>query len=139
MGCIKNYGLGCLRQTVCTALLALSKLPPDDGWEAASFWIYTPWFTMSLTFFLYLIRVRRNDRPSDQGRGPKSRRDRSWRSPSRSHGLSRRPDFTSSVPLVRSLPRGRAAFDSWVVGGQRIPLPALTPSLTVQAIGFTER
>ena len=50
-------------QTVCSSVLALSKLWPDDGWDVASFWLYTAWFATSAIFFLYLIRVRRNDEP----------------------------------------------------------------------------
>lgn len=50
-------------QTVCSALLTLNKLRPDDGWDAASFWVFLAWFAISAVYFLYLLRVRRNDAP----------------------------------------------------------------------------
>lgn len=50
-------------QAVCSSLLALNKLWPDDGLDVLSFWIYTAWFAVSVAQFLYLLRVRRNDAP----------------------------------------------------------------------------
>jgi hypothetical protein len=50
-------------QTICSALLLLNKLWPEDGWDAASFWLYLAWFAISATYFLYLLRVLRNDAP----------------------------------------------------------------------------
>jgi hypothetical protein len=50
-------------QTVCSALLALNQLWPDRVRDAASFWLYLAWFAISATYFLYLLRVRRNDAP----------------------------------------------------------------------------
>jgi hypothetical protein len=50
-------------QAVCSALLTLNKLWPDDGWDAVSFWVYAAWFATSTIYFLYLRRVRRNDAP----------------------------------------------------------------------------
>lgn len=50
-------------QVACSSLLTLNKLRPDDGWDAASFWVFLVWFAISTIYFLYLIRVRRNDAP----------------------------------------------------------------------------
>jgi len=50
-------------QTVCSGFLTLGKLWPNNGWDAASFWIYTAWFIVSAILFLHLLRVRRNDWP----------------------------------------------------------------------------
>ena len=35
-------------QAVCSSLLALNKLWPDDGLDVLSFWIYTAWFAVSV-------------------------------------------------------------------------------------------
>jgi hypothetical protein len=50
-------------QAVCSAPLALNKLQPDDGWDVVSFWVYAVGFATSTIYFLYLLRVRRNDAP----------------------------------------------------------------------------
>lgn len=50
-------------QALCSALLTLNNLRPDDGWDAASFWVFLAWFAISTIYFLYLLRVRRNDAP----------------------------------------------------------------------------
>lgn len=50
-------------QMACSALLTLNKLRPEDGWDAASFWVYLAWFAVSTIYVLYLLRVRRNDAP----------------------------------------------------------------------------
>ena len=50
-------------QVACSALLTLNNLQPDDGWDAASFWVFLAWFAISTTYSLHLLRVRRNDAP----------------------------------------------------------------------------
>jgi hypothetical protein len=50
-------------QVVSSALLTLNNLRPDDGWDAASFWVFLTWFAISAIYFLYLLRVRQNDAP----------------------------------------------------------------------------
>ena len=50
-------------QVACSSLLTLNKARPDDGWDAASFWVFLAWFAISTINFLYLLRVWRNDAP----------------------------------------------------------------------------
>jgi hypothetical protein len=48
---------------VCSALLTINKLQPDDGGDVVSFWVYAVWFATNTIYFLYLLRVRSNDAP----------------------------------------------------------------------------
>ncbi|MET1156394.1 hypothetical protein [Arthrobacter sp.] len=48
---------------VLSALLALLKLVPNDGWDPVSFWLYTALFIITVIQLLRLLRVRRNDAP----------------------------------------------------------------------------
>jgi hypothetical protein len=50
-------------QAVCSALLSLNKLRQDDRWDVLFFWVYAVWFASSTIYFLYLLRIRRNDAP----------------------------------------------------------------------------
>ena len=57
-------------QAVCSALLTLNKLWPDNGWDAASFWIYLAWFAVSANFFLHLLRSGGMTGPSGMRKRP---------------------------------------------------------------------
>lgn len=48
---------------VCSALLTFNKLQPDVGGDVGSFWVYAVWIATNTIYFLYLLRVRRNDAP----------------------------------------------------------------------------
>jgi hypothetical protein len=50
-------------QALFSATLTLNKLRPDDGWDVLFFWVYAVWFATNTIYFLYLLRVRRNDKP----------------------------------------------------------------------------
>lgn len=50
-------------QAVCSALLAFNRLVGTAGRDVVLFWLFTAMFVISAIYFLYLLRVRRNDAP----------------------------------------------------------------------------
>jgi hypothetical protein len=50
-------------QAVSFSLLALLKTGAGNGWDVAGFWLFTACALFNATYFVYLLRVRRNDGP----------------------------------------------------------------------------
>ena len=50
-------------QVLCFSVLAFSKLKTGNGWDVAAVSIYSLVVLFNVVWFLYLLRVRRNDAP----------------------------------------------------------------------------